>query len=54
MGGLTMILALKIIYSALSIAAMIGELYSTYDSPEEKAGVVLLIAIVNALVWRYV
>lgn len=49
-----MVLALKIIYSALSIAATIGELYSKYDSPEEKAGVVLMIAIVNALVWRYV
>ena len=54
MGGLTMILAFKIIYSVLSIAAMIGELYSNYDSQEEKAGVVLLIAIVNALIWRYV
>ena len=49
-----MVLALKIIYSALSMAAMIGELCSGYDSQEEKAGVVLLIAIVNALVWRYV
>lgn len=54
MEGLTMILAFKIIYSALSLAAVIGELYKHYDSPEEKAGVVVLIAVVNALVWRYV
>lgn len=53
MGGLTMILTFKIIYSVLSVAAMIGEVYSKYDSPEEKAGVVVMIAFVNALVWRF-